>query len=129
LIDGGLRSNLPTEVSESTGALLNVGVRLHSVLQSHPKERYGSLIRFSERISSIFMSEMEAKSLANVDVLISPDVEELSLSNFDRPQLVRAIQEGEQSAEKMIPQIRERLHAVQQAAMRVKHPTQLSQPL
>lgn len=118
LIDGGLRSNLPSEVGKASGAPLVVGVVLHSILEAKSRESFSSILRYGERISSIFMTELEMKAINDVDVVIAPDVEEISVSDFNQDQLARAIQEGEQAAEKMMPQIMERLRRGQGTAAR-----------
>lgn len=109
LVDGGLRANLPTEIAKAVGAPVVVGVRLHSVLEAQKEERFADVVKYGERISSIFMSEIEGKAMDDADVVISPDVEEISVSGFRSDHIARAIEEGQNAAKKAIPKIRELL--------------------
>jgi NTE family protein len=118
LVDGGMRANLPAEVGKAAGAPLVVGVRLHSLLETKNKKDFSDIVNYGERITSIFMAEIESKAMDDADIVISPDVEEISIADFSREHLARAIREGEAAAAQAIPKIREMIRRTEGTAAR-----------
>ncbi len=118
LMDGGMRQNLPAAVGKAAGVPVVVGVRLHSVLESQPKERYSDLMQLGERLVSIYLAEMETKAMGDADIVIAPDLEEVGIEEFDAKHAAHAILEGEQAAAKAIPRIKELLRLEQTTASR-----------
>lgn len=106
MVDGGMRANLPTDPARASGAPIVVAVKLHSSLESKPVGDFRTMLQFSDRIMSIMMSEIESKNMNDADVLIEPNIDDFKLYSFERSVLQRAIESGEQAAEKMLPQLR-----------------------
>ncbi|MBX9696271.1 MAG: patatin-like phospholipase family protein, partial [Cyanobacteria bacterium] len=111
LIDGGIRSNLPTDVAEAAGAPLVVAVKLHSYLNKvDNKKGFPNVTAYADRITSVVMAEVEGKAVADADILIEPKVQYVPLETFDKPELIKAaIQAGEDAARAAVPEIKRRL--------------------
>ncbi len=108
LVDGGLRSNLPTEPANSVGARLVVAVKLHAYLKSEKTKQFNSVIGYADKLASILMAEIEDRP-GQADVVIEPNADNLNMYEFDRDDIAAAIESGEVAARKAIPAIREKL--------------------
>lgn len=106
LVDGGLRTNLPTELAEAVGAPVVVAVKLHSYLEKVPEKDFNSVFEYGDRLISILMAEIENKAVADADVLVEPEVEYMNMDSFDKEDLAKAIAEGERAARKALPKIK-----------------------
>ena len=111
LVDGGLRSNLPTAAGKSMASPIVIGVKLFSFLQSEDKGSIDTCLGYADRLTSIVMAEMEDKAVGQADLLIEPQVQYVSVFSCDKKTVKRAIAAGEVAAWKMVPQIKARLRA------------------
>jgi NTE family protein len=109
LVDAGIRDNLPTDIADAIGSPLVVAVKLHSYLEKVPQKEFDTNFAYADRITSIFMAEIENKGVAKADVLIEPKVQFMDMRSFNRKDMVRAIAVGEQAAEQALPEIKRRL--------------------
>lgn len=109
LIDGGIRANLPTKVAGVVGAPIVVAVKLHSYLEKVTKNSFNTPLDYADRLTSILMSEIEGKAIADADVLIEPKVQYMNIHSFDKEEMRKAIAAGEEAARAAIPDIRRRL--------------------
>ncbi|MBS1994858.1 MAG: patatin-like phospholipase family protein [Cyanobacteria bacterium SZAS LIN-2] len=109
LVDGGIRSNLPTAAGMSMGSPIVICVKLHSFLESVDKKSNDTCLRYADRLTSILMAEIESKAVGQADLLIEPKVQYMALFSFSKANLKRAIAAGEEAAWKMVPQIKARL--------------------
>lgn len=109
LVDGGLRTNLPTELAESVGAPVVVAVKLHSYLEKVDQSKFDSIFEYGDRLISILMAEIENKAVTDADVLVEPEVDYMTMHSFDKEDVAKAIAEGERAARKALPKIRELL--------------------
>jgi NTE family protein len=109
LVDGGIRENLPTEVAQAAGSPSVVAVRLHGYLSKLAPNKVDTNLEFLDRIASIFMAEIEQKSVANADVLIEPEVQNMHELAFTKEDLAEAIASGEKAAQLAVPRIKKLL--------------------
>lgn len=109
LVDAGIRDNLPTGIAAAIGAPLVVAVKLHSYLEEVPQKEFDTNFAYADRITSIFMAEIENKGVAKADVLIEPKVQFMNMRSFEKDELAKAIAEGEKAAEAMLPEIKKRM--------------------
>ncbi len=110
LIDGGIRSNLPTQLAEAAGAPLVVAVKLHSYLNKVPEKGFPNITAYVDRITSVVMAEVEGKAVSDADILIEPKVQYVPLETFNEPELIAsAIKAGEDAARAALPEIKRRL--------------------
>lgn len=109
MVDGGVRSVLPTELSQASGAPVVVASRLHSKLEVEPKKKMRTLTGFTTRIADIFMAEIESRALSKADVIIEPDLQKIDMDELTNAKIAQAIKAGELATLKQIPQIKEQL--------------------
>ena len=109
LIDGGIRSNLPVEISRASQAPAVVAVRLHSYLERIDPKKFDTMLEFGDRLASIMLSEIESKNIADANVLIEPKIAWMEMTSFDRKDLEASIKAGEDAAIAALPSIREQM--------------------
>lgn len=106
LVDGGVRTNLPTEIAEAQGAPVVVAVRLQAYLEKVDQKEYETIMDYCDRVSSILLSEIENKAVDKADILIEPKIPWMKMSSFKRKELESAIEAGEIATRKALPKIR-----------------------
>ena len=103
LVDGGLLNNLPEDVAMEMGAdvIISVDVLHNFRLEKKPKNIFETLLY------SLSLSTKEIQSLKsnNADVLLRPDMKDLSPLAFSKEKTLLAIEMGEQETEKHIEEI------------------------
>lgn len=114
LVDGGVRTNLPTEIAEAHGGPAVVAVRLQAYLEKVDQKNYDTIMDYGDRLSSILLSEIENKALDKADFLIEPKIPWMKMTSFKKKELESAIEAGEIAARKTLPKIRayQQEHAV-----------------
>ncbi len=98
LVDGGVSRNLPVDVARALGAEVVIAVDAGTPL--HKREDLVSLLRVSDQMVRVLIANNVAQSrreLGPRDVLITPELGELSTADFDR--MLDAAQAGEKAAE------------------------------
>jgi NTE family protein len=104
--DGGLVNNLPIDVARSLGAdkliVVNIGTPLA------PRSSLGTLVGVTTQMISILTEQNVNRSLAQLnrdkDILLSPNLGELTAADFKRaPELIAL---GEEQAQAMAPALR-----------------------
>lgn len=106
LVDGGVRSNLPTEIAEAQHAPIVVAVRLQSYLNKVDEKEYDSMMDYGDRVSSILLAEIENKAVDKSDILIEPKVAWMKMSSFKKDELRAAIEAGENAARKVVGKLK-----------------------
>ncbi len=81
LVDGGLVANIPVKVARDLGADIIIAVNTTSDLR--PKEELEFPWMIADQIISIPMKLLNENQLSYADVVISPDVQERSATDFD----------------------------------------------
>ncbi|HIA55194.1 MAG TPA: patatin-like phospholipase family protein [Candidatus Melainabacteria bacterium] len=132
LVDGGIRSNLPTGIADALGAPLVVAVKLHSYLEKSPRKEFDTNLEYADRVTSILMAEIEGKAVGTADIIIEPKVEFMTMHTFDEEHLKCAIKAGELAALQKLQAIKAGLHAIEQnrnqidiIKSRVNHPKRI----
>ena len=82
LADGGIRDNLPIDVAINNDADLIIGIDVTSPLRT--VEQMKSPWQVADQVTTIMMQEHTQKSRKLADVLISPELEGYSSSDFSR---------------------------------------------
>lgn len=97
LVDGGIANNLPVSVAKALGAEIIIAVDIAG--HARPKDELGSGISILRQVTG-FLSQKnsaEQKALLNGDdILLMPDVSELSLLGFDKSE--QGIEQGYKEA-------------------------------
>ncbi len=105
LVDGGLTDNLPIEAVHDLGATLIVAVDIMPPLDGsyEPKDVRDMLL-----LSWNTMERSTTSTPARADIVITPDVVRVSLSDFS--QVPIAYDAGIRAAESVLPELRRLLH-------------------
>lgn len=85
LVDGGLVDNLPVDVARSMGADIIIAVNVGTPLLK--RDRITDLLSVAEQMTLFMGRDSEERAIASLtsgDVLISPDLGDLSSSSFTR---------------------------------------------
>lgn len=97
LVDGGVSNNLPISVARAMGADLIIAVDISTPL--YQREELDSLLAITDQLSNFLTrrnTERQIKMLDEQDVLLLPDMSDLSSASFDR--IVEAVQPGAAAA-------------------------------
>ena len=105
LMDGGLVSNIPADVARSWGADIVVVVDVTSPLR--PASELNTPWGVADQIIGITMQQANQLQLKNADFVIQPALGNRSSTDFVN--LDSLINLGEEAAEQLLPEIRERL--------------------
>ena len=102
-IDGGIRANLPSEIVQEMGADTIIGLQLSSGLRS--KENLDNLIKVLDQTINFSMTDNVKKSVDLCDILIKPELLDISSHNFNN--IKKIIDMGEIAARKYIEELKE----------------------
>ena len=105
LVDGGIANNLPISVVRDMGADLIIAVDISTPLKSD--EELDSVLAVTRQLTGILTrrnAEAQIATLSDDDLLIIPDVGDLSSRDFSLA--VKAIGIGETAAQKHTPRLR-----------------------
>ncbi|MGY4826964.1 patatin-like phospholipase family protein [Sphaerotilaceae bacterium SBD11-9] len=104
LVDGGLKRNLAVDVARSMGAEVVIAINIGTPLLK--RDQIGSLLSVADQVLRILTEENVTESLKQItprDVLITPDLKDITSSNFDRLPEARA--QGELAARAAMDQL------------------------
>jgi NTE family protein len=98
LVDGGITNNLPIDVARAMGADIVIAVDISTPLA--PPENVRNMLQITGQLTSIMTrtnAELQIASLSEQDVLIIPELGDISSAAFDRAP--EAIEVGRAAAE------------------------------
>lgn len=104
LVDGGLKRNLPVDVARKMGADVVIAINIGTPLLK--RQQITSLLSVTDQVLRILTDanvELSLKELTPRDVLIKPDLKDISSSAFDR--LREASMQGELAAREASAQL------------------------
>ncbi|HET7793206.1 MAG TPA: patatin-like phospholipase family protein [Rhizobacter sp.] len=104
LVDGGLKRNLGVDVARAMGAEVVIAINIGTPLLK--RDQIGSLLSVADQVLRILTEENVTESLKQItprDVLITPDLKDITSSNFDR--LPEARDQGEIAARAAMDQL------------------------
>ena len=122
LVDGGIAANLPVGIAQDLGAHQIIAVDISSPLLDEDDEQFESFLSVYNHLNSLLTVRNRDRDVALLqpdDVLIVPDLGDISFVSFDRAQDAVAI--GEEAARLQIDQLR-RFSATSRALDRVRRP-------
>ena len=102
LVDGGLTRNLPVNVARQLGADVVIAVNIGTPLRA--RDEILSMLSMSDQMMRIMMADNVRRSLQELgprDVLIAPDLKDVTTADFDR--LGEAAAAGEAAARVALP--------------------------
>jgi len=106
LVDGGIAANLPISVVREMGADIVIAVDISTPLKS--QEEIGSVLSIVEQLSGLLTrrnTESELSTLTQSDILINPQLGDISAGDFDR--VNEAIPIGRAAALENLDRLRE----------------------
>lgn len=101
LVDGGLVRNLPAEDAKRMGADIIIGVDVSFTLL--PPENINSFLDIITQSLSFVEAQSRVKQYELCNILIQPDISELSMFSFNKTE--ELIERGEAAARKMLPRL------------------------
>lgn len=105
LVDGGILDNVPVDVARAMGATRMIVVDVGTPLASE-KDLTNPIAILTQMlgVATLKSTQRQLRSLGPEDLLITPQLGDISSASFDQAE--RAMQIGEQAAEAMLPQLR-----------------------
>ena len=102
LVDGGVTNNIACDIAKNKGADIVIAVNLLSNVKNYEID---SVIDIIGQSISIMMFEKNREKVRYADILIEPDVKNVSLFDFSKKK--ELMEEGIKAARSQIPKIRE----------------------
>ncbi len=103
LLDGGLANNLPVDVARALGARVVIAVDVSTPLRNR-KDQIRSILDILDQAISIHIEEHKQRNLELADVIVAPDLESFSASDFSRIQ--EMLPRGQAAARDALPSLR-----------------------
>jgi len=110
-VDGGLRANLPVDVTQSLTPGLIVSVLVDSAIKPEKNDNFKSKNNLVMRVADIVMASSDRQQARSTDILIYPDVDFIPLLTQDPALLKKGVLAGEKAADLMLPKIQQALIA------------------
>lgn len=107
LVDGALKTNLPTQIAEKEGLPSVVAVRLQAYLGRVEKKEYDTILDYGDRLTAIMLAGCELQGAADADILIEPKLPYMKLTDYHKEELENAIAEGEKATRKILSKLKE----------------------
>lgn len=105
LIDGGMINNLPVDVVKEMGADYVITIDLHHYKKARP-DTDQTIPEMVATLLSIMNGEKYHSGIANSDIVISPNVSEYGVLDFDDRSVDALIDSGRVAALQVMPQLR-----------------------
>ncbi len=102
LVDGGITDNIACDVARHKGADIIIAVSLQKDIKNY---QIDSVIDVIAQSLNIMMRETSRQRLRLADVVIEPDVKDVSLLDFSQKKML--MEEGIKAARKAVPRIKE----------------------
>jgi len=107
LVDGGISANLPIGIARQLGAQRIIAVDISSPLLAEEDQGSGSFMSIYNRLNTLLTAgnrDRDVALLGPTDLLIVPDLGDISFVSFDRLQQTVAL--GEEAARRQVEQLR-----------------------
>ncbi len=112
LIDGGLQANLPVKQAKELGGDIVIAVDVDEKFTQLSEKDFRRIGSVSKRVINMVLSKVDEDQLSAADLVIQPNVNNISLLSTKTKDARRAIEEGESAASKALPDIRARLDKI-----------------
>lgn len=104
-IDGGIKANLPTNCAQLTKADLIVAVPADSPIRNVKKKDFRSMRNLTMRVIDIMEVEIDKHRWDQADLVIYPNVADVSGITKDPEMIRKAVAEGETAATEALPRL------------------------
>jgi len=102
LVDGGTANNLPVDVVKEMGAEVVIAVDVAKVRE---RQQLDSALEVMGQWLTVTDAERKRENLAQVDVLIRPDISRFTMADFTPDAITDMIGEGEKAARSSLQQL------------------------
>ena len=109
LVDGGVLRNIPVEEAKKMGADIVIAIDVDSKQDNAKKEDFKTFEGIITRVISLGLQAQSLPALEKADIVISPYVSGIGISDIDSKSLIKAIKAGEDETIKMIPKIKQKI--------------------
>lgn len=109
-VDGGVRANLPASAARDTGADVVIAVVVDDKLKEVPEKSMWHYRSLAERMANIMLAVTDEQQMQFADIVIAPEVSNISILSKNKEDILRAMNAGEIAALKALPLIREKLN-------------------
>ncbi|MFQ5600337.1 MAG: patatin-like phospholipase family protein, partial [Candidatus Krumholzibacteriia bacterium] len=103
LLDGGMVRNVPVDVVQAMGADVAIAVDVGESLADRSPQELGTLLGLSFQLTTLLVHSNVQEQLLLADAVVSPELGELSMIDFDRA--AEAIRIGERAARNASPHL------------------------
>jgi NTE family protein len=130
LIDGGLQANLPVKQAKELGGDIVIAVDVDEQFTTLDEKEFRRIGSVGKRVINMVLAKVDEDQRAAADVLIQPNVNNISLLSTKSKDARRAIEQGESAATAALPAIRTRLEKVAKLKLADQMPdtTELKDP-
>lgn len=108
-VDGALRANLPASSARDTGADVVIAVLVDEPLREMEAKDFNSFRGIANRMGDIILAVTDEHQLQFADVIVNPDVSNITVLSDKPEDVVRAIRAGEEAARLALPAIRRKM--------------------
>jgi len=109
LVDGGLQANLPVKQAKELGGDIVIAVDVDEQFTNLSEKEFRRIGSVSKRVINMVLSKVDEDQLTAADLVIHPNVNNISLLSTKSKDARRAIEQGEAAAKSALPEIRSRL--------------------
>jgi len=115
LVDGGILENLPVTEARKMGCDIVIAIDVDQAVPDLPKKAFKKIGSVSWRAVNMDLRAADQPQVKLADVVISPDLGNISLLSHSRADADQAIRAGEVAAQNAIPTIKAKLAAIRLA--------------
>lgn len=112
LIDGGLQANLPAKQAREMGGDIVIAVNVDEKFSELDEKDFRRIGSVGKRVINMVLAKVDEDQVGAADILIHPNVNNISLLSTKSKDARRAIEEGEAAAKAAIPEIQARLNQI-----------------
>lgn len=102
LIDGGMKNNLPVDVARQMGADIVIAADVSKV---KGREQLRSVLDVMGQSIALADAERREYNQRDADILITPDITDFTMSDFQTERVHLILEEGEKAARAALPQL------------------------
>jgi NTE family protein len=108
-VDGGVRNNLPTNEARHSGARVVISVEIDNDMKPVPAKEFTSFQTVFDRVVNATLEQLDEDKVHGADIVIRPELINIPILSKDKKFVDEAVRQGELSARKALPRIREAL--------------------
>jgi NTE family protein len=108
-VDGGVVSNLPVAEAKSMGADIVIAIDLDDSTHTIPEKQFSKIGTVSHRVVTLHLENVDREQVKKADIVIHPEVQDISLMSTSSKDAHNAVQAGERAALEALDKIKKLL--------------------